>query len=125
MRPIFGGVEVIGHEAHQRAKDGVEVNSERADQRRLACGQAALRGQEQHHVAVRKAQGTGVEHTAHTKAQARPECDLALFADLVSHRAPSLFSIVFEQDIEVHTDVCLHVVQGERLARLCAIPYVR
>ena len=121
----LGGVEVIGHEAHQRAKDGVKVNGERADQSSLACGQAALRGQEQHHIAVRKAQGAGVEHAAHTKAQARPECDLALFTDLVSHRAPSLFSIVFEQDIEVHTDVCLRGVQGERLARLCAILYLR
>ena len=121
----LGGVEVIGHEAHQRAKDGVKVDGERADQGRLACGQTALRGQKQHHVAVRKAQGTGIEHAAHTKAQARPECDLALFTDLVSHRAPSLFSIVLEQDVGVHTDVCLHIVRGERLARLCAIPYVR
>ena len=121
----LGSVEVIGHKAHERAQNGVEIDGERADQRSLACGQAALRGQEQHHVAVRKAQGTGVEHAAHAKAQARPECDLALFADLVSHRAPSLFSIVFEQDIEVHTDVCLHVIQGERLARLCAIAYDR
>ena len=90
----LGSVEVIGHKAHERAQNGVEIDGERADQRSLACGQTALRGQEQHHVAVRKAQGTGVEHAAHTKAQARPECDLALFTDLVSHRAPSLFSIV-------------------------------
>ena len=94
----LGGIEVIGHKAHQRAKNGVEIDGKRADQCSLACGQTALRGQEQHHVAVRKAQGTGVEHAAHTKAQARPECDLALFSDLVSHRAPSLISIVLEQD---------------------------
>ena len=121
----LGSVEVIGHKAHQRAKNGVEIDGKRADQRSLACGQAALRGQKQHHVAVRKGQGTGIEHAAHTKAQARPECDLTLFSDLVSHRAPSLFSIVLEQDIGVHTDVCLHAVQGERLARLCAIAYNR
>ena len=90
----LGGIEVIGHKAHQRAKNGVDIDGKRADQCSLACGQATLRGQEQHHVAVRKGQGTGIEHTAHTKAQARPECDLTLFSDLISHRAPSLFSIV-------------------------------
>ena len=90
----LGGIEVIGHKAHQRAKNSVDIDGKRADQCSLACGQATLRGQEQHHVAVRKGQGTGIEHTAHTKAQARPECDLTLFSNLISHRAPSLFSIV-------------------------------